>query len=162
MVMSLEQVVGRLLTVHQATVATVESCTGGLLAHRFTDVPGSSLYFLQGWVTYSNESKTAEVGVDPQLLARHGAVSAEVAEAMAVGARRNAGSTYALATTGIAGPGGGTAEKPVGLVYIALAGPSSPPLVIKRRFEGSRSDFKVRVTTEALDLLRLRLSEVKH
>ncbi len=154
---SLEQAVGDLLVAQDADLATVESCTGGLLAHRLTNVPGSSRYMLQGWITYSNKSKMTEVDVPHELIDRHGAVSAEVAEAMALGARRCAGSTYALATTGIAGPGGGTDKKPVGLVYIALAGPRGTVEVIKRHFPGDRLDFKKRTTTAALDLLRLHL-----
>lgn len=154
---TLEQAVGDLLVAQDATLATVESCTGGLLAHRLTNVPGSSRYMLQGWVTYSNESKMTEVGVPRELIDRHGVVSAEVAEAMALGACRCAGSTYALSTTGIAGPGGGTDKKPVGLVYIALAGPDKSVEVVKCNFPGNRLDFKTRATTAALNLLRLRL-----
>lgn len=156
---SLEQVVGELLVARAATLATAESCTGGQLAHRLTNVPGSSRYFLRGWVTYSNEAKTAELAVPSEMLACHGAVSAEVAEAMAIGARQSAASTYALATTGIAGPGGGTAQKPVGLVYIGLAGPVEPTQVIECRFRGDRTDFKTRASSAGLDLLRLRLLE---
>lgn len=154
---SLEQVVGELLVAHTATLAIAESCTGGLLAHRLTNVPGSSGYFLRGWVTYSNEAKTAELAVPSEMIARHGAVSPVVAEAMVIGARQCAASTYALATTGIAGPGGGTAEKPVGLVYVGLAGPSAPAQVVEYRFRGDRTDFKQRASSAALDLLRLRL-----
>ncbi len=103
------------------TVATAESCTGGLIAKLLTDVPGSSSYFVEGVVAYSNESKTRLLGVTEELIARHGAVSREVAQAMARGCRQKAGTDYAVATTGIAGPTGGSEEKPVGLVYLALA-----------------------------------------
>jgi len=118
---SLEEVIGKALTARKQTLALAESCTGGLLAHRITNVPGSSAYLLAGVVSYSNESKSALLGVPDDLLRAHGAVSAPVAEAMAAGARRVANATVAVSTTGIAGPTGGTPEKPVGLVYIGLA-----------------------------------------
>ncbi len=118
---TLEEVIGRVLTARRQTLALAESCTGGLVAHRITNVPGSSAYLLAGVVSYGNESKTALLGVPDDLLRAHGAVSAPVAEAMAAGARRAAGATVAVSTTGIAGPAGGSADKPVGLVYIGLA-----------------------------------------
>lgn len=150
----LEQVIGELLVQKGGSLTTAESCTGGLLAHRITNVPGSSRYFLCGWVTYSNEAKMAELSVPADMLASHGAVSAPVAEAMAVGARLAANSTYALSTTGIAGPGGGTPDKPVGLVYIGLAGPRGLVRVAKHHFHVDRLDFKHRTTCAALELLR--------
>ena len=118
---TMESVVGRLLTEHGQTVATAESCTGGLIAERFTDVPGSSGYFLGGVVSYSNAAKTALLGVSEEILATHGAVSEEVVRAMAEGVRERFGSDFGVATSGISGPDGGTAEKPVGLVWIAIA-----------------------------------------
>lgn len=118
---TMEEVVGRKLRARGETLAVAESCTGGLLAHRLTNIPGSSDYFMRGYVTYSNEAKTELLGVPEELLARHGAVSEACARAMASGARLQSGTTYGLATTGIAGPAGGTPEKPVGLVWAALA-----------------------------------------
>ncbi len=112
---------GPLLRQRKQTLAVAESCTGGLLAHRLTNVPGSSDYFLGGVVAYSNAAKRTILGVDPSLLEREGAVSEAVAKAMASGVRRLFGADIGLAITGIAGPTGGTPEKPVGLVYIALA-----------------------------------------
>ena len=106
----------------KATLAVAESCTGGFLAHRLTNVPGASAVFLAGYVTYSNEAKVAALGVDPAAISEHGAVSESVARSMAEGARAKSGADFALATTGIAGPGGGSAVKPVGTAFIALAG----------------------------------------
>jgi nicotinamide-nucleotide amidase len=154
---ALEAVVIDLLRERRKTVATIESCTGGLLAHRLTNVPGASEVFLQGFVTYSNEAKSRAVGVDPQLIKQHGAVSHQVAVAMAIGGLAEAGATYALATTGIAGPGGGTAEKPVGTVYIALAEAGKKPVVQRHQFPTDRATFKDLVSQTALNLLRLRL-----
>jgi len=118
---TMESVVGRLLTERGLSVATAESCTGGLIAERLTDVPGSSAYFLGGVVSYSNEAKVAMLGVSESLIAREGAVSEPVVRAMAEAARSRFGSDFGLATSGISGPDGGTVEKPVGLVWIALA-----------------------------------------
>jgi len=121
---SMEGVVGRMLTDQGLTVATAESCTGGLIAERFTDVPGSSAYFLGGVVSYSNEAKSAMLGVPADVIEREGAVSEPVVRAMAEGVRERFGSDFAIATSGISGPGGGTPEKPVGLVWMALASSS--------------------------------------
>lgn len=120
---SLAREVVQWLSQHGQTLATAESCTGGRLSNAITDIPGSSKCYLGGWITYSNEAKARDLGVDPQLIERLGAVSAEVAQAMAEGARRKSGADWGLATTGIAGPDGGTAEKPVGTVFTAVAGP---------------------------------------
>jgi len=117
---SLEEAVGRVLTERGLTLAVAESCTGGLIGHRLTSVSGSSAYFERGVVAYSNRSKIALLGVRPEVLERYGAVSAETARAMAEGARTSSGASLGLATTGIAGPTGGTPDKPVGTVYIAL------------------------------------------
>ena len=158
---SLESVVGRLLCAAGATASTAESCTGGLLAKRLTDVAGSSAYFGRGFVTYSDVSKSALLEVSPELIERCGAVSGEVAEAMALGCRRSAGSDFALAITGIAGPTGGhSPEKPVGLVYLALAGDGG--VEVKRVLFGehlSRADIRHRAVSVSLNMLRLRLDD---
>jgi len=117
---TLEEIVGGLLRTQNLTLAVAESCTGGLIGHRLTNVAGSSDYFLEGVVTYSNEAKRNRLGVGGELLSRHGAVSREVATAMAEGVRRLSGADIGLSVTGIAGPAGGSREKPVGLTYIAL------------------------------------------
>jgi PncC family amidohydrolase len=118
---SLEVVVGRLLSKHHLTLATAESCTGGLIGHRLTEVPGSSDYFRGGIIAYSNEIKERVLGVSHATLERYGAVSAETAIEMAHGARRVLQTDIAVSVTGIAGPGGGTADKPIGLTYLAVA-----------------------------------------
>jgi nicotinamide-nucleotide amidase len=152
-----ETVVVRLLKERGATIAVAESCTGGLLANRFTNVPGASAVFLEGNITYSNEAKTRTLGVPTDLLKRVGAVSKEVAQAMAEGARARAGVTYALSTTGIAGPDGGTPEKPVGTVFVGLATTDGPSQVESLFFPTDRATFKQMVTQSALDLLRKAL-----
>ena len=153
---TMEQVVGLRLAVSGFTVAVAESCTGGLIAHRLTEVPGSSSYFTEGVVTYSNEAKTRLLGVPEELIERRGAVSAEVAEAMAEGVKRRAGVDFGLAVTGVAGPGGGTDEKPVGLVYVSL---SDDAHTEHRRLmlPGDRYLIRWRSSQAALDLLRRRL-----
>ncbi len=158
---SLEAVVGRLLLGRASTVTTAESCTGGLLAKRLTDVPGSSGYFQRGFVTYANEAKVGVLGVEAQIIQDHGAVSAEAAAAMASGARRSAGAGYALSATGVAGPGGGSESKPVGLVYIALA--SSDGCEARDCRFGQhlpRAEIRDRACSVALDMLRRKLLEV--
>ena len=152
----LEVLIGHLLRERNATLAVAESCTGGLLGARLTAVPGSSQYFTGGFITYSNELKHALLGVPAETLARFGAVSAETAEAMAQGARERTGATYAVSITGVAGPDGGTEEKPVGLVYIAIAGPEGSA-VTHRRFLGDRERVRIFTTQAALDVLRRRL-----
>jgi nicotinamide-nucleotide amidase len=152
----LEEVVGDLLKRNSYTLATAESCTGGLLSGRITDVPGSSEYFLEGAVTYSNQAKTKSLGVPKKMIEDHGAVSEEVATAMARGIRELAGSTFGIGITGIAGPGGGTAEKPVGLVYIALADDAQASA--KRfTFPGDRQFIRTLSVNAALDMLRRRI-----
>lgn len=139
------------------TMATAESCTGGLLAHRVTNVSGSSAAFLQGYVTYANEAKMATLGVDADLLREHGAVSEPVARAMAEQALARSGADLALSTTGIAGPDGGTPDKPVGTVFIGLAQRGAETVVFPKKYPVSRVEFKNYVAQFALDALRRRL-----
>jgi nicotinamide-nucleotide amidase len=149
----LETVMVRLLTERKATLALAESCTGGCIAHRVTNVPGASAVLLAGLVTYSNAAKQKFLGVRADTLTRHGAVSEPVAREMAEGARRETQADYALSVTGIAGPGGGTPEKPVGTVFIGLAGPAGT--VCDRNFNPyDRETFKQVTAQQALDLLR--------
>jgi nicotinamide-nucleotide amidase len=156
---TLEAEVGRLLAAQGKTLGTAESCTGGLLAERVTRVPGSSAYFLGAVVSYSNEHKVGLLGVPEALLAAHGAVSEAVARAMAEGGRARLGTDYCLAVTGVAGPGGGTAEKPVGTVHLALAGPGGPEDVRHRRLQYPVERERVRWMSSqwALEMLRRRL-----
>jgi nicotinamide-nucleotide amidase len=154
---SIEAVVGDLLRKNHATVSVAESCTGGMLGERFTQVPGSSEYFVGGFITYSNEMKIELLGVTPEILAEHGAVSKETAEAMAIGARRRTNSTYALSITGVAGPDGGSEAKPIGTTHIGLAGPTGTE-VLKRQFIGDRARIRSFASQMALDLLRRRLA----
>jgi nicotinamide-nucleotide amidase len=155
---SLEEVVGMYLVMRQKTLAVAESCTGGLLAERLTRVPGSSNFFLGGAVCYSNDLKTKLCGVPPALLAEHGAVSKPVAQAMAEGIRRRAGAAMGLGVTGIAGPAGGTPEKPVGLVFIALADERGTQ-VREFRFPGNRERVRNWAAQVALELVRRRLRD---
>jgi nicotinamide-nucleotide amidase len=154
---SLEEVVVHSLIRRQESLALAESCTGGLLAHRITNVPGASEVLLAGYVTYANEAKTDLLKVDPGVIARHGAVSAEVARAMAEGARSRCGARHALATTGIAGPGGGSAEKPVGTVFVGLASAAAAPVAHPFFFPTDRETFKQMVAQAAFELLRKAL-----
>lgn len=156
---TMEEVVGRLLTAQHKTVAVAESCTGGLIGHRLTQVPGSSAYVDRGVVCYSNQAKTDLLGVPPALIEGHGAVSAEVAAAMARGMRERSGVSVALSVTGIAGPGGGTPTKPVGLVYLGLDAEGGPSATREYRFSGDRMVVKQRASQAALDLLRRWLLE---
>jgi nicotinamide-nucleotide amidase len=141
------------------SIATAESCTGGLLAARLTDQPGSSEYVKGGIVAYSNDAKISEAGVDEQLIERHGAVSAEVAEALADGARARLGADIGVGITGVAGPGGGTEEKPVGLVWLTVAGPGDAPMTRSVNLPGGRADVRERATTVAMHMLRRVLVE---
>ena len=150
----LEEVIAELLTTNRATIATAESCTGGLLAERLTRIPGSSNYFLGGVVSYSNERKTAWTEVPAEMIAAKGAVSSEVAIALAEGIRRSVGSTFGVGITGIAGPGGGSEEKPVGTVHIALAAPNGT----KERLvhlPGDREMIRFHASQLALDMVRI-------
>jgi len=151
---SMEAVIGRLLIEAKQTVALAESCTGGLIGHRLTQVPGSSAYVDRGVVSYSNQAKIELLGVSAALIERHGAVSAEVAAAMAKGIRERSGVSIGLSVTGIAGPGGGTATKPVGLVYVALNADNGDAVTREHRFNGDRSVVKQRSSQAALDVLR--------
>jgi nicotinamide-nucleotide amidase len=152
----LEEVVGRLLREGAQTVAVAESCTGGLVCHRLTNVAGSSAYFVRGDVVYADQAKETVLGVPPGLIVQHGAVSRAVAEAMAAGIRAAAGTDLAIGITGIAGPGGGSPEKPVGLTYVAIAGSNG---VISRefRFLGDRETNKLLASQAALDMVRRHL-----
>lgn len=156
---TMEEVVADLLFRSGKTIVTVESCTGGLIAHRLTNVAGSSRYYLQGFTTYSNESKMRLLGVPASLIETCGAVSAEVAKCLAEKAREISGADIALSTTGIAGPGGGTPSKPVGLVYVGLASKTEThvmkPLVLPYAID--RLTFKERTSQTALDMLRKHL-----
>lgn len=152
---SLEAVIGDRLRLRRYTIATAESCTGGLVAERITRVAGSSDYFVGSIVTYTNEAKTSLLGVTTEALATHGAVSGETAEAMARGVKERTGSTIGLAVTGVAGPGGGTEAVPVGTVYVGLAddvGSSNKRLVLA----GDRHLIRWRASTAALELVRRR------
>ena len=142
---------------HKLTLATAESCTGGLVAGALTELAGSSDVVDRGFVTYSNAAKMAMLGVPEATLTAYGAVSRETAEAMARGALGRASVDLTVSITGIAGPGGGTPEKPVGLVYIALATKLGPSIIEKHRFPTNRETFKDLACQTALDLLRRRL-----
>ena len=150
---SLEEVVGRLMSQHHWTLALAESCTGGLIANRLTDVPGSSTYLDRGVVTYSNKAKQELLGVPSSLLRKYGAVSRQVAEAMAKGIRTKSQVDLGVSVTGIAGPGGGSVKKPVGLVYMAIDGPLGSH-VQRKQFWGNRMEIKFRSSQAVLELIR--------
>jgi nicotinamide-nucleotide amidase len=152
----LDVVVGEMLRKRHATVSVAESCTGGMLGERLTVAPGSSDYFLGGFITYSNAMKMELLGVSPETLEQFGAVSAETAEAMAVGARRRTNSTYAMAITGVAGPDSGGEDAPVGTVYIAIADAAGTH-VAHRQFLGDRTRVRTFTVQMSLDLLRRRI-----
>jgi nicotinamide-nucleotide amidase len=151
-------VVGEQLARQGKTIAVAESCTGGCLAKLLTDVPGASRYFTHGWVTYSDVAKSGELGVPARLIEKHGAVSEQVAEAMAQGARKRAGTTFAIGITGIAGPAGGSERKPAGLVYISI---DSDNVCETERyiFFGGRDTIRLRAAQTALNMLRLKLQD---
>jgi len=153
---TLAEVVGEKLAQQKKTIAVAESCTGGTLAKLLTDIPGASRYFTHGWVTYSNDAKTSELGVPADLIGKHGSVSEQVAQAMAQGARKKAGTDFAIGITGIAGPAGGSEQKPVGLVYISVS--SDNWSGIKRFiFSHDRDSIRLRAAQTALNMLRLKL-----
>jgi nicotinamide-nucleotide amidase len=149
----LESIVGQMLTTRHMTLATAESCTGGLISNRITKVQGSSNYFLRGYVVYSNEAKSDMLKVDPKLIKNKGAVSAEVAEALALNARTQSNASIAISTTGIAGPTGGSEEKPVGLVYMGLSDDQTLH-TLKFQFRGDREEVQFRASQAALEVLR--------
>jgi nicotinamide-nucleotide amidase len=151
---SVDVQVSELLQSRGLTIAVAESCTGGLLAARLTDLAGSSDYFLGGLVVYANEAKSALAGVDPALIEAHGAVSTQVAEALADGARATLGTDVGVGVTGIAGPGGGTEDKPVGFVCFSVAGPDGARLTRSATLPGARVDIRDRSTTVAMHLVR--------
>jgi nicotinamide-nucleotide amidase len=153
---SLEQIVGYYLQMRGANIAVAESCTGGMLGERITKVSGSSRYFVGGAIVYDNEMKALFANVPPMLVAQHGAVSKEVAEAMAEGIREECRATVGVGITGVAGPTGGTEEKPVGLVYIAVADAKRTE-VVERKFSGDRDRIRWWATQQALDMVRRRL-----
>lgn len=155
----LEQTVGRLLLERRLTLAVAESCTGGLIADRITNVPGSSNYFERSYVTYSNDSKLADLGVPISLIRDHGAVSREVAEAMASGVRSKSNTDLGLSTTGIAGPSGGSPEKPVGLVWVGFSDRTGG-LALRFNFGDDRRRTKERAAQAALELLRRKLLKI--
>ena len=151
---STEALIIKILTTRAKTLATAESCSGGLIAHRLTNVPGASACYLGGVVVYSNEMKTRLLDVLETTLLAHGAVSEATAREMVLGARARLGADYAVAVTGIAGPGGGTPEKPVGLVYMGVAGPDGNVVLERRQFDGDRDSIKNQTATSAIELLR--------
>ena len=153
---TLAEVVGQKLTQQKKTIAVAESCTGGTLAKLLTDIPGASRYFSHGWVTYSDSAKNSELGVPADLIKKHGAVSDQVAQTMAQGARKKAGTDFAIGVTGIAGPTGGSAQKPVGLVYISVdfdSGCETKRFI----FSHDRDFIRLRTAQTALNMLRLKL-----
>ncbi len=150
---TMEEMVGQLLTQHKLTVALAESCTGGLIAHRLTEVPGSSQYLDRSLITYSNHAKQQLLGVSSALLRKYGAVSVQVAEAMACGIRVNSHVDLGVSVTGIAGPGGGSTKKPVGLVYMAIDGPHGRQSQ-RFQFGGNRTEIKFRTSQAALNMIR--------
>lgn len=154
---NLEEVIVKLLIQRNETMATAESCTGGLIANRITNVPGASKIFVAGYVCYANQAKIDMLNVDPQLIEKNGAVSEPVARVLAEHARACAASNYALATTGVAGPSGGSQEKPVGTVYIAVASAESETTAKKFFFPADRETFKQLAAQAAFDLLRRKL-----
>ncbi len=157
----IEEVIVQLLNERGESISTAESCTGGTIANRITDVSGASRVFGHGWVTYANEAKHQHLGVPMELIETHGAVSEEVARAMAEGALKNSGAEHALAVTGVAGPTGGTPEKPVGTVWIALASKNAETWAQKKFSPGSRDRFKLLTSQAALDMLRRRMLGIK-
>ncbi len=156
----LEGIIGKILTERKLTIAVAESCTGGMVAHRITNVPGSSIYFERGLIAYSNASKTEILGVPNDLIECYGAVSEEVAGAMASGVRRIAKTDLGLSTTGVAGPTGGTPEKPVGLVWIAYAD-ARETVALNFMFADERRLFKERTSQAALELVRRKLLNIE-
>ena len=155
---SLQKVIGNMLKEKGETIGVAESCTGGFLASLFTSQPGSSAYFYGGIISYDNSVKINALGVDPAVIEKYGAVSQECAEQMAAGARKALGTDYAIATTGIAGPDGGTPEKPAGTVWVAVALPDGSTLSTRFCFNSTRRNINIeRFASNALNFLRLQL-----
>lgn len=159
--MKSEKLIGDLLREKRWTLAISESCTGGLICDRITDIPGSSEYFMGGMVNYSNESKAKHLGVPPDDIRKFGAVSPQVAEKMAQGVRKTFHTTFGLSTTGVAGPTGGTKEKPVGLVFIGLA-KGKKTWVKKLNLKGSRREIKKKATEKALQFFYGKIVQGDH
>lgn len=157
---TLPTVTAKLLTKAKATLALAESCTGGLIAKMLTDIPGSSAFFKSGWIVYSNNAKESQLGVASEVINQHGAVSRPVAEQLAINARHIANTDYAIGITGIAGPTGASQQKPLGLVYIALADESGT-IVEKNIFNGNRGIVRHRAALTALNMLRIRIESGK-
>ena len=156
----IEEEIGRLLRQRNASISVAESCTGGLIAHRITNISGSSDYFDCAIVSYSNKAKSDLLGVSPSLIKRHGPVSEPVARAMAEGIRRQRQTTIGLATTGLAGPLGATAENPIGTVYIALA--SADGTIVRRfSFPGEREDIKRQTADKSLEMILAYLADLE-
>ena len=152
----MEQVIGNLLTEENKTLSIAESCTGGLIGERITEVAGASRYFIEGVIAYANEAKIRALNVPKELIEAHGAVSGEVAEAMAKGVRERAKTDFGISVTGVAGPGGGTAEKPVGLVFIGFSN-AAETKSIKMNLPGDRYLIRWRASQAALDFLRRKM-----
>jgi nicotinamide-nucleotide amidase len=155
---SLVEELSLLLTEKNMRLATAESCTGGMIAAAVTDRSGSSAVFERGFVTYSNEAKIEDLGVKSETIETYGAVSEQTAIEMAQGALKNSHADIALSVTGIAGPNGGSPEKPVGLVYIGIAQPNKKPFAIKNNFDGDRTSIRQATVEKALEMLIERLS----
>ena len=151
--------VAQLLLAREARLATAESCTGGWIAKCLTDRPGSSAWFEYGFVVYGNDAKQSMLAVDPEILERHGAVSQEVAQAMAVAARAVSGADMSSAVTGIAGPDGGTPDKPVGTVWLAWLGPGSRATCHHEQFVGDRDEIRRQTVAAALDGILKQLAD---
>ena len=156
----LEDTIGKLLSERKMTLAVAESCTGGLIADRMTNVSGCSGYFERGIITYSNKSKMDELGVPSELISQHGAVSREVAEAMALGIRSASHTDIGISTTGIAGPTGGSSEKPIGLVWIGYSDQEAT-FALEFHFGGERRIVKERAAQAALELVRRKILKIK-
>lgn len=149
--LALAEQLGHYLTAQGLTIATAESCTGGAIAKLITEIPGSSAWFERGFVTYSNLAKIEMLGVDPKIIERYGAVSEETATAMVEGTLAHSAASYAIAVTGVAGPDGGTPDKPVGTVFIAWKGRGRGPVVVKRQFSGDRHQIRAQSVKIALE-----------
>ncbi|MGZ8135723.1 MAG: CinA family protein [Methylococcaceae bacterium] len=151
---------GRLLASKGEKIATAESCTGGWIAQTITEIPGSSAWFDRGFVTYSNAAKVQMLGVNPQTLERLGAVSAETASEMVTGALMHSNAECAIAVTGVAGPDGGTPEKPVGLVFIAWQWKNQAPEIVKQQFSGNRRQIRAQTVKTAIEGVLIKAQRI--